>query len=401
MKHYQDTETGAIYAFEYDVDPLALNNPNIPTTLSETVKSKPDDSHVWYESGWVKQEDAPLDYTQPVSSIPSYSPAWMAYLHPYTAVHRDQNSGLNISLDQINTNSYDGNKLAKIVATLPLGTQSGIPALISYDGAIAIPQCEDFPSKADGVSKLNEVLCSVLLGGIHAEVLHSEALVIGIVQDGIGLFAFTPSLHTQLRSNWAAINDRLQPLQFPRVLMVADIQAAYSQGQQVVGTIRSLSPFFLLNGYTAMKYRNSSDALNNLWIAVEQITEHLWVQKYQKGKGTYPEIVAKNHARLEKKPGLDKISAKHELLQCSQIISKKCLNTLDKARKKRNELAHRGTVPDLKVVEILWESLSDLLEEASGVRPLGMRNLSGDGENNWAIPAMANFDKWRELASKV
>jgi hypothetical protein len=401
MKHYQDTETGAIYAFEDDVDPWVLNNRKNPTTLSEAIKPKPDGSHVWYQDGWIKREEAPPGYTQPVSSVPSYNPAWMAYLHPYTAVHRDQKSGLNISLDQINANSYDGNKLAEIVTALPLGTLSAIPALISYDGAIAIPQCMDFPSKADGVSKLNEILCSLLLGGVHAEVLHSDALVIGTLRDEIRLFAYTSSLHTQLRLNWAAISDRLQPLVTPRVLMVTEIQAAFSQGQQVVNAIHNLSPFFLLNGYTAMGYRNNSDALNNLWIAVEQITEHLWTEFYVQNKSSLPARVLACHTHLKRRPGLDKISTKHKLLRLSKIISKESQKTLNLAREKRNELAHKGIVPDLRIIEMLWKTLPDLLEEASEVRSLGMRKLSGCGESNWAIPARANFDEWRKLATKV
>jgi hypothetical protein len=400
MKHYQDTEAGGIYAFEDNVDPRALDNRNIPMTLSETIKPKPDDSHVWYQDGWIKQEEAPPGYTQPVSSVPSYSPAWMAYLRPYTAVHRDQTSGLNISLEQINANSYDGNKLAEIVAILPLGTLSGIPALISYDGAIAIPQCGDFPSKADGVSRLNEILCSLLLGGVHAEALHSDALVIGTLQDEVRLFAYTPSLHTQLRLNWAAINDRL-PLMTPRVLMVAEIQAAYSQGQQVVNTIHNLSPFFLLNGYTAMVYRNNSDALNNLWIAVEQLTEHLWTEFYVRSKSSFSARVVACHEQLRKRPGLDKISTKHKLLRLSKIISKECQNTLSLARVKRNDLAHKGIVPDLRVVETLWKALPDLIEKASGIRPLGVRKLSGSGANNWAIPARTNFDEWTAIARRL
>lgn len=401
MKHYQDTETGLIHAFEDGIDPRTLNNRNIPATLSEVIKTKPDDSYVWYQGDWIKQEETPPGYTQPVSSVPSYNPAWMAYLHPYTAVHRNETSGLNISLDQINTNSYDGNKLADVVATLPLGTPSGLPALISYDGAIAIPQCEDFPSNADGVSKLNEILCSLLLGGVHTEVLHSNALVVGALHDGIRLFAYTPSLHTQLRLNWAAINDRLSPLMHPRVLMMEEIQKAYSQGQQVVRAIHNFSPFFLLNGYTAMVYRNNSDALNNLWIAVEQLTEYLWEECYKKSMHTFPDRIAKCHAHLQKKPGLDKISAKHKLLRLSKIISKECHKPLNQARDKRNELVHEGIVPDLQVVFALWKALPELIEEASGIRELGVRRLGDGGANNWAIPARTNFDEWVELAAMV
>lgn len=171
MKHYQDKETGMIYAFEDDYDPFTANNRNIPTTLTKAIKPKPDDSHVWYQGNWIKQEDAPSRYSPPISSVPSYNPAWMTHLRPYTAIYRDAFSGLNITLEQINANSYDAGRLAEVVTTLPLNNASGIPALVSYDGSIAIPQCEDYPSKADGVNKINEVLCCLLLGGIHAEVL--------------------------------------------------------------------------------------------------------------------------------------------------------------------------------------------------------------------------------------
>ena len=164
MREYQDTETGMIHAFEDDFDPFSANNRNIPKTLTAAVKPKPDDSHVWYQNTWIKQEDAPADYASPISSVPSYNPAWMVHLRPYSAIHRGASSGLNITIDQINANSYDGSKLAEVVTQLFLGNSSGIPALVSYDGAIAIPQCSDFPNRVCAVRKLNEILCSLLLG---------------------------------------------------------------------------------------------------------------------------------------------------------------------------------------------------------------------------------------------
>lgn len=399
MEHYQDTETGIIYAFDDGIDPHTLNNRNIPFTLSKNIKSKPNDgSYLWHQGDWIKQKDIPLDYTQPVSSVSSRNPAWMAYLLPYTAVHRDETSGLNISLDQINTNSYDGNKLAEVVTTLPLDSTNGLPAFISYDGAIAIPQCADFPSNVDGVSKLNDILCSILLGGVHTEVLHADRLVAGSLEVGVRLFAYTPSLHTQLRLNWAAINDRLQPLIHPRVLTVAEIQEAYSQGQQVIKVIHNFSPFFLLNGYTAMMYRNNSDALNNLWITVEQLTENLWRESYIKHKALFPRRIAKCHKHLKDKNQLKNIWAKQQLLRLSKIISKKCHLALSQARNMRNDLVHDGIVPDLKVIEELWNAIPELIEGASGIQHLGLRKLFGVGISNWTIPAKTNFDEWEQLA---
>lgn len=402
MKHFQDKNTGVIYAFEDDYDPFTANNRNIPTaTLTETIKPKPDDYHVWYQESWIKQNDAPPNYSLPISSIPSYNPAWMLNLRPYTAVHRDVSSGLNVTIDQINTNSYDSESLADVVAVLPLGNASGIPALVSYDGSIAIPQCEDFPTKADGVNKLNEVLCCLLLGGIHAEVLHSEDLVVGVLYDKKRLFAYTPSLHSYLRLGWTALPERLQPLMHPRVLMLDDINSAYNQGRQVVQAISNFSTTFLISGYTAMAYRNNNDALNNLWITVEQLTEYLWAERYENNKHNFPARVARCHAKVKNAILGNQIWAKQRQLRLAKVISKGCHEALSKARIKRNDLVHQGIVPDSRIIALLWSALPELIEAASGIRPLGLRRLGVGIVENWDIPALTNFDEWLEMAGSV
>ena len=400
MKHFQDTETGMLYAFEDDYDPFTANNRNLPTTLIATIKPRPDDSHVWYQGSWIKQDDAPSGYTPPISSVPSYNPAWMFPLRPYTAVHRDVSSSLNITIEQINTNSYDGGKLADVVTTLPLGNASGIPALVSYDGYIAIPQCEDYPTNADGTSKINEVLCCLLIGGIHTEVLHSEKLEIGTLIDKRRLFAFTPSPHSYLRSNGAAIQDRLQPLMYPRVLMVDDIKAAYSQGRHVVDFVSNLSTLFLLSGYTAMIYQNNNDALNNLWITVEQLTEYLWNEKYEKNKNTFPARVKKCHTEVSKAIRSDQIWAKQRQLRLAKIITRDCHKALSQSRTKRNDLAHQGTVPDSKLIALLWSVIPEIIEAASGISLLGLKRLCVVAAEDWGIPFQTNFDDWLMLAKE-
>lgn len=401
MKEYQDTETGMIYSFQDDYDLFTAGNRNLPKTLTAVVKQKPDDSHVWYQNTWIKKEMTPASYTPPISSVPSYNPAWMAHLRPYSAVHRDASSGLNVTLDQINDNSYDGSKLAEVVTQLPLKSSSGIPALVSYDGAIAIPQCGDFPNRIAGVKKLNEILCSLLLGGVHVEVLHSEDLIIGTLHDKSRLFAFTPSLHMTLRLNGAALTDRCVPLIRPRVLMVDEMRKAFHQGQLVIQSLATFSPLFLLSGYTAMVYRNNSDALNNLWIAVEQLTEHLWKNHYMKNRSSFPASVLQAHAMANKNRELDRIYKKHELLHLSTIFSINCFQVLSLARLKRNDLAHRGMVPDSVLIEQLWSVLPELIETASGYKPLGIRQLRGGAVENWDSPARTDFEEWVNLAKAL
>ena len=242
----------------------------------------------------------------------------------------------------------------------------------------------------------DSVLCSLLIGGVHTEVLHSEELVIGTLQEKKSLFASTPSLHSFLRMNRAALTDRMGPLMHPRVLMVKDMQNAFDQGQQVIRAIDNLSPLFLLSGYTAMVCGNNSDALNNLWITVEQLTENLWVNRYDKQK--LSPRVARCHAKVSKFIKNDQISAKQRQLRLAKIISKCSHKALNQVRLKRNELVHHGNVPSSQLIERLWSVLPELLEAASGIEPLGLRKLGGGVVENWGISLRTDFTEWIELA---
>jgi hypothetical protein len=82
MKHYQDTETGLIHAFEDGIDPRTLNNRNVPATLSEVIKPKPDDSYVWYQNDWIKHEESPQVTRNPSPAFLRITPhGWLIYSH--------------------------------------------------------------------------------------------------------------------------------------------------------------------------------------------------------------------------------------------------------------------------------------------------------------------------------
>ncbi|MFH7764534.1 hypothetical protein [Acinetobacter sp. BSP-28] len=401
MKHYQDTQTGQIYAFEDNFDPFISDNRNIPKTLTEIIKNKATDTSVWYNGEWVELTDAPTDYKEPISSVPSYNPAWIVHLRPYSAIISENGNQISFSLGQINENSYEGKQLSKVVGTLPLKINKGLDALVSYDGAIAIPQCNAFSTRSEGITKLNEILCSLLLGGIHTEVLHAHELVIGSLHEKTNLFAYTPCIHTQLRLNWASITERFGPLMCPRVLSVGNLQKAFSEGQAIIKSLPQFTPFFLLNGYTSLINHNNNDALNNLWIVVEQLTEILWVNQYSKNRNIYLQDVHKRHAKLKSKIDNNIISAKHELLKLSKIITNQIYQKLNRVRYSRNKLAHSGTPPNREVIIELWEVLPELFEIAIYRKNMGMRALKVGQEINWDIPSNTNFDEWQEIATLI
>ncbi|PCI44796.1 MAG: hypothetical protein COB41_03340 [Proteobacteria bacterium] len=399
MKDYQDSETGQIYAFDDGIDPFKLNNRNIPVTLTETVMPKPSESHLWYDGAWVKDTEVPKGYKPPVSSVPSYNPAWVAFLRPYTVILQSKEDKLQISLEQANSGSYDNDKLSKAVAALPLG-QTGFHALISYDGAIAIPRDIAYPSEDKATDEINKILCAILLGGVHAEVIYQQDLCCGALNKGKDIFIYTPCSHNRLRNQWVSIEERLLPLMHPRVLSVSDLLNAYGHGMSVIGAINNFSSFFLLHGYTAMAYQNRSDALASLWIVVEQLTSFLWEKKFLSNPKFHPASIKKRRDSMKDNRTWS-TAIKHELLWQTGLLSEGSFVALTSARKQRNNLVHDGKIPDFSVIRSLWESLSELFQSASGLSQSRMQQLSPVEMPRLGFPENNNFDEWQELSEKL
>lgn len=267
MQHFQDTETGQVYAFGDGVNPFELGYRSIPKTLSVTVIPKPSENHVWLEGNWIHKDDAPAGYTPPVSSVPSYDPAWQSFLTPYTWVLKDGDD-FSVSLEQINSNTYAGDRLPEPVAALAV---AGIAALVSRDGAFALAMQGDMAQQHRAVEVMNRLFCALLIGGIYAEsVAHNEALV-GCLREDSRLFVYVPTKHGRFRHMTASIQERIDLLH-PRVLYVSQLKEALAYGMSVLERVENLSPYFLLHGYTALQYQDLSDALSSMWIVVEQLT---------------------------------------------------------------------------------------------------------------------------------
>ncbi len=399
MKNYQDTETGQIHAFEDGVDPFKLNNRNIPTTLSELVIQKPNEDHVWFEGHWITRDAAPSNYQAPVSSVPSYNPAWISFLAPYTFVLPD-NSEFSISIDQINANLYDGDKLSEAVMTLPLHAQSELSALISHDGAIAIPMSHDYPSKTKASDELNRIFCALLLGGIHTEVIGASELLNGCLHNNKSIFTFQLTSHGRIRHMQTSPDDMIK-LMYPRVISFSNLKAAYVHGSAAIKAVKNFSPFFLLHGYTAMVYQNRSDALSSLWIVIEQLTSFLWQNRFLADESLHPSNMPGRRQGLKQDNRTWSTSVKHELLWQANVLSEDCFSKLFSARAQRNKLVHEGTVPDFSVIVGLWSGLTELLEVASGLSLNGMRKLTTVEYQDTGLTAKVNFDEWITLSKNL
>ncbi|MBT3067854.1 hypothetical protein [Rhodoferax sp. U11-2br] len=395
MQYFQDTETGQIHAFDDGIDPFTLGYRSIPKTLSASVKPQPSEEYVWMNGDWVHKTQVPSNYVPPVSSVPSYDPAWHAFLQPYTLVLKDEEQ-FGVSLEQINANSYPGEMLSEPVNSLaPLG----VAALISRDGAFALPMQGDFLQQHRAAEMLNRLFCALLIGGIHAEfVAHNEVLV-GSLGEDLRLFIYTPTQQGRFRHMDASISERVA-LVHPRVIRVSKLQEALAFGLDALSRIENLSPAFLLHGYTTLQHQNASEALSSLWIVVEQLTSFLWEKRFLDDPKLHPVNMKGRLQGMRQDNRTWTTSVKHELLWQSKVLPENSYASLSIARSQRNRLVHEGRVPDIDSVTSLWPALCTMLEVASGV---SMAKLSGMGV--WSHQPSTrvkktNFENWDSLVKQ-
>lgn len=157
---------------------------------------------------------------------------------------------------------------------------------------------------------------------------------------------------------------------------------------QVINHINNLSPNFLVKGHNALVAWDLSDALSNLWISVEQLTSYLWESNITSSTNALENSISIEYSRL-KRQGKDwKVSERHALLQKAGYISKSDFDVLGNARRKRNKLAHDGSLPEFEVVERLWFTLISLIEEHSKVSLQRLRQCTsmGHGKFNRHFP---------------
>lgn len=392
MQYFQDTETGQIHAFEDGVDPFALGYRAIPSALSPTVMLKPSEEHVWLNGNWVHKAQAPSGYIPPVSSVPAYDPAWHAFLSPYTWVLKD-GEDFAISLEQINANTYAGDRLAEPVTTLTLADTA---ALVSRDGAFALPMQSDVVQQHDAVAMMNRMFCALLIGGIHTEsVAHNEVLV-GRLGEDHRLFVYVPTRHGRFRQLSASVEERIV-LIHPRVIRVSQLQESFAFGMGALARVENLSPFFLLHGYTALQQQRTSDALSSLWIVAEQLTSLLWETRFLKNVALHPANMNGRLKGLKEDNRTWTTSVKHEMLWQIKVLTEVSYAGLSNARRQRNHLVHDGRVPDLDAVTGLWPALCEMLGIASEVSMERLARMGAWNHQPSARVGETNFDSWNSL----
>lgn len=396
MKHYQDTITGQIYAFDdnVDVEELMQTNRNIPKTLTENVKEKSIDNHIWHNGDWIDKKDKPMDYKEPISEIPSYDPAWITFLFEPLMLISKNKQDFVVTLDEVNSNLYDTRILSRFVAKLEdYDKNSQLDILVTFDGSIMLPIDENYNTPEKAINKFNEIIGALFLGGILVKPIDLTNLHQGcIIENGGSNFSYTPSPNNDFRNNYTSIIERIKALH-PTHIQVEEFTEAYNFGINIINKV-DFSPIFLALGYHYLHQGKVAESLSNLWIVIEQLTDFLYQNKIDTSMAkVLNRALSKNI----------NIKTKHDVLHEIKIISEQTFQILKSNRTDRNKLLHDGIMPNRENVIKLWTILLDLLEVAIDTKLEKLQknstmilNRNLDNHIKHITPKKTNFKQWKK-----
>jgi hypothetical protein len=276
-------------------------------------------------------------------------PALIAYLNPFRIVEKDNDSPpWSATIEQVNNRNWDYIALHEVVGGIDVGLQSPYHMVVARDGALALPPLPELRSDQGAVEYFNRCLAALLLGGVYCEAINLDGLDLGCIidwkyvrsqRDGS---SETNRFHKHIRYKNASALEAIH-LHEPRSVQLDDLNAAMKIGLDALKRLEPMRGEYLLKGATGLARRDWGAALANLWIVVEQLLEALWAR----------EVVAPARAIDESKSRKDQLmdtrawtsATRIEMLHQKSVIDLRALKALSKARKARNDLAHRGLHP--------------------------------------------------------
>ena len=334
------------------------------------------------------------------------SPAYVSFITPFCIVRPDNEEDFTVPLDDINQNTYDHGLLCRVVTALPSPLLNTTSLLICADGAIAVPAIPELESINDVLDVINDALCCLLLGGHLCEAIDTRDVVSGNLHECRAIWptnlgqSLNAHVHSTLRMKVASTMNTIQ-LSSPKNISVSDFLESYRVGRLILDKIHNLSPTLLLRGFTEMRYGNSVDALSNLWIIVEQLTEFLWTSRFIDDSEKHPDPEIPNRRRsLGKDTRSWSTSIRQEMLYQLGVLPATTYSKIHPARKARNDLVHEGRRPMGGTVEALFDGVLDLIGIASGASPSLLRELEAATRSDFHHRTENDLSDWEKTISQ-
>ena len=338
--------------------------------------------------------------------------AWVAYISPFSFVVPDEEEPMEVSIEEINTNTYNSGELGRIVKAFPIrggDIEDKFTILVCYDGALAIPRYGKFALEEDAIEFLSSFLCHLLIGGIYCEAIDARDIVRGRLHRkyfvwpvGLGQ-SVSSQLHAGLRQRGAGPLQSIL-LSGPRVVRLSEFEQAHHLGEQITLAIPNLSPRFLIRGVTELMYRNWSSALSNLWICIEQLTDFLWEDKFIGDKSRHPNrTIPRRRISLRKDHHTWSSVVKQEILFQGDFIDENTFAQLFPARQARNGLVHDGKIVEENAAFSAYGGLLGMLSRCVSdihLLPLPSKLKSFDRKQRFPELTLdeSHFQDWLSLS---
>jgi hypothetical protein len=309
-------------------------------------------------------------------------PALIAYLSPFRIVEKNDGSEpWSATIEQVNRGNWDYVALHEVMGGVDVGLESPYHMVIARDGALALPPLPELRSDQAAVEYFNRCLAALLLGGIYCEAINLDGLDLGCIIDWKYVrsqragASVTNRFHNHIRYRKASTLDSIH-LYKPRSVQLSTLDSAMKTGLAALKRLEPMRGEYILRGATGLARRDWGTALANLWIVTEQLLEALWIR----------EIIEPARALDSSRARKDQLNdnrawtaaTRIEMLHQKGVFDLATLTALSKARKARNDLAHRGVRPSENNTKACYDGICSLIcvVLADDTLPLLLLNLA-------------------------
>jgi len=270
-------------------------------------------------------------------------------------------------LEEINSRAYDYVKLHRLSSYYDVGI-APFSLGVCFDGTLVLPAVPQFRDRSAAVAQFNKTLSELLLGGIYCEAVSPDDVGFGTIsftgyaRISGGATGAAASFHIAARTEHIGTLDVIRLLN-PETVTTESLQSALTTSRKLLGALEEVPREQLLYGATFYVRKQWAESLIHLWTVTERIIEIAWQRYVLTSQIPLP---SKRRAFLEDHRTWS-AATKLEVLFQKTLLPANIYEKLDAARKARNDLAHRGTVPSRDTVQVSLEGCFELASLCASV----------------------------------
>jgi len=292
----------------------------------------------------------------------------LAYTRPRRFILKNANDQWEVTIDDINLNTYDYARLHRLSTSFDIKGEDLWCIHLCFDGSIVLPSLPEFYSLDFVLKTCNQLLAEMLLGGVYFEAVEPNDVdkaalyhtgyvwPMGLANSQLATLLF------QLKLKVASAYERIHLLN-PATVTAQELHDARDRGQKIGQKIDNLSLLFIIRGVSAYRHHEWLHSLLNFWFGVEQVVSWYWENWVIKGKRQPSTPIAGRTNFLNDFRSWTTASQIEVLYQLA-AIDEDTYRKLNEARKARNNLVHKGQLPEEKHAIVVFEGFFQLLSLA-------------------------------------